>query len=166
MSVSQAFYWRNPAKGPIFSSRPVTVYALTALKPSMSCPYVNLSEKIRIFASVITINENAMTIIANPVYDTVFKFLMEDEKTNKNQLDYVNILHNLCVEEEILTALENRNTKIKEKEQLIEQKDQVIKARKLLLVSMLRKQGRSNEEIAILLHLTEEEVDKLLGTEE
>ena len=132
----------------------------------MSCPYVNLSEKIRIFASVITINENAMTIIANPVYDTVFKFLMEDEKTNKNQLDYVNILHNLCVEEEILTALENRNTKIKEKEQLIEQKDQVIKARKLLLVSMLRKQGRSNEEIAILLHLTEEEVDKLLGTEE
>ena len=28
------------------------------------------------------------------------------------------------------------------------------------------KQGRSNEEIAILLHLTEEEVDKLLGTEE
>ena len=132
----------------------------------MSCPYVNLSEKIRIFASVITINENAMTIIANPVYDTVFKFLMEDEKTNKNQLDYVNILHNLCVEEEILTALENRNTEIKEKEQLIEQKDQVIKARKLLLVSMLRKQGRSNEEIAILLHLTEEEVDKLLGTEE
>ena len=92
--------------------------------------------------------------------------VMEDEKTNKNQLDYVNILHNLCVEEEILTALENRNTEIKEKEQLIEQKDQVIKARKLLLVSMLRKQGRSNEEIAILLHLTEEEVDKLLGTEE
>ena len=132
----------------------------------MSCPYVNLFGKIRIFASVITINENAMTIIANPVYDTVFKFLMEDEKTNKNQLDYVNILHNLCVEEEILTALENRNTEIKEKEQLIEQKDQVIKARKLLLVSMLRKQGRSNEEIAILLHLTEEEVDKLLGTEE
>ena len=107
-----------------------------------------------------------MTIIANPVYDTVFKFLMEDEKTNKNQLDYVNILHNLCVEEEILTTLENRNTEIEEKEQLIEQKDQVIKARKLLLVSMLRKQGRSNEEIAILLHLTEEEVDKLLGTEE
>ena len=122
--------------------------------------------KIRIFASVITINENAMTIIANPVYDTVFKFLMEDEKTNKNQLDYVDILHNLCVEEEILTTLENRNTEIEEKEQLIEQKDQVIKARKLLLVSMLRKQGRSNEEIAILLHLTEEEVDKLLGTEE
>lgn len=31
---------------------------------------------------------------------------------------------------------------------------------------MLRKQGLSNEEIAILLRLTEEEVDKLLGTEE
>ena len=35
-----------------------------------------------------------------------------------------------------------------------------------MLVSMLCEQGRSNEEIAILLHLTEEEVDKLLGTGE
>ena len=49
----------------------------------MSCPYVNLSGKIRISASVITINENAMTIIANPVYDTVFKFLMEDNRVAK-----------------------------------------------------------------------------------
>ena len=40
-----------------------------------------------------------------------------------------------------------------------------LREKNLLLVSMLCEQGRSNEEIAILLHLTEEEVDKLLGTE-
>ena len=54
---------------------------------------------------------------------------------------------------------------IEQKNQQIEQKDKELREKNLLLVSMLCEQGRSNEEIAILLHLTEEEVDKLLGTE-
>ena len=61
--------------------------------------------------------------------------------------------------------IEQKNQQIEQKDKELEQKDKDLREKNLLLVSMLCEQGRSNEEIAILLHLTEEEVDKLLGTE-
>ena len=96
------------------------------------------------------------------------------------------LLTDMRIEDEFLSVLENRDTElmvsktelkkskeenkkkdqiIEQKNQQIEQKDKELSEKNLLLVSMLCEQGRSNEEIAILLHLTEEEVDKLLGTE-
>ena len=43
-----------------------------------------VKNKFRIFASETTKNERKMTtIIANPIYDSVFKFLLEDERVAK-----------------------------------------------------------------------------------
>ena len=64
-----------------------------------------------------------MVSIANPIYDSVFKYLMEDERIAKT---LISVRQNMNVEDEFFSAMENRDTALMQKDKTIaEQKEQI-----------------------------------------
>ena len=117
-----------------------------------------------------------MLHIANPIYDSVFKYLMEDERIAKTLLSAASdtqVRHSMNIEEEISTALENRDTEImvykneatkakkiieKQSEQLNKQSEQLATA-----IRMLHSNGMTDEMIATSLNVDIEEVSRMLA---
>lgn len=64
-----------------------------------------------------------MVSIANPIYDSVFKYLMEDERIAKT---LISVRQDMNVEDEFFSAIENRDTALMQKDKTIaEQKEQI-----------------------------------------
>lgn len=153
-----------------------------------------------------------MLHIANPLYDSVFKYLMEDERIAKTLLDVfcqdrkdkdnaqilsvddemmeedeevrrivtrllsaasdTQVRHSMNIEEEINTALENRDTEImlykneanEAKKVIAEQSEQLSKQTEQLVaaIRLLHGNGMSKELIASSLGTGIDEVDKAL----
>lgn len=65
------------------------------------------------------------------------------------------LLRDMCIEDEFISELEQKDTEIMRKEQKLQQKDRMLRP----TVTMLRKQGLAVGGIAVYLELTEEEVE-------
>ena len=144
---------------------------------------MELSTKTRIFAA--EKKGKQMISIANPIYDAVFKYLMEDDRKVLNiddtkyagDSDMEHIVHRLLkaatnakvrqdmnIEEEFFSAIERRDTEIlnrdyelaKQKVQLQEQSNLLRKSIQLFLKSCM-----SDEAIAAELGISLQEVEKL-----
>ena len=66
-----------------------------------------------------------MIHVANPIYDSVFKYLLEDERAASD----TEIRQRMNIEEEIYTALENRDTEIMQTKKLMAEQAQQLNAK-------------------------------------
>ena len=126
-----------------------------------------------------------MISIANPIYDVVFKYLMEDDRKVLNiddskyagDSDMEHIVHRLLkaatnakvrqdmnIEEEIFSAIERRDTEILNRDyELAKQKVQLQEQSNLLRksIQLFLKSGMSDEAIAAELGISLQEVEIL-----
>lgn len=125
------------------------------------------------------------TLIANPIYDSVFKYMIANEKVAKilwsaniNDEDMQEVIRTLkgaasdasirrtmMLEDEILGELKDKDLTIeKQKEQLVEQKEQLAEQTKILstMAKTLFATGKTVSEIASLVNLDEAYVAKSL----
>ena len=106
-----------------------------------------------------------MIHIANPIYDTVFKYLLEDERIVKTFRQDMN------VEDEFFRAIENRDTAIMLRDQRIEEQDKHIEEQDKLIrekdevirssAKLLKQAGVSLSQIKAMTGLSEEEITRL-----
>ena len=64
-----------------------------------------------------------MVNIANPIYDSVFKYLMEDERIAKT---LISVRQDMNVEDEFFSAIENRDTALMQKDKTIAEQGETI----------------------------------------
>ena len=64
-----------------------------------------------------------MVSIANPIYDSVFKYLMEDERIAKT---LISVRQDMNVEDEFFSAIENRDTALMQKDKTIAEQGETI----------------------------------------
>ena len=64
-----------------------------------------------------------MVNIANPIYDSVFKYLMEDERIAKT---LISVRQDMNVEDEFFSAIENRDTALLQKDKTIAEQGETI----------------------------------------
>ena len=124
-----------------------------------------------------------MVTVANPIYDIVFKYLMEDERIARTihrigDAEMEHIVHRLLmaatdadvrqdmnVEDEYFSIIEQRDTEIMMKDRQLKAKDSQLKAKDALIrssIQMLAKGGFSAEKIAENLTLDLETVNRFL----
>lgn len=95
-----------------------------------------------------------MVSIANPIYDSVFKYLMEDERIAKT---LISVRQDMNVEDEFFSAIENRDTALMQKDKTIaEQKEQIHSMVKAMLGN-----GMSIEMISNITKIPLEEISKM-----
>ena len=95
-----------------------------------------------------------MVNIANPIYDSVFKYLMEDERIAKT---LISVRQDMNVEDEFFSAIENRDTALMQKDKTIaEQKEQIHSMVKAMLGN-----GMSIETIANITKIPLEEISEM-----
>ena len=95
-----------------------------------------------------------MVSIANPIYDSVFKYLMEDERIAKT---LISVRQNMNVEDEFFSAIENRDTALMQKDKTTaEQKEQIHSMVKAMLGN-----GMSIEMISNITKIPLEEISKM-----
>ena len=109
-----------------------------------------------------------MIHVANPIYDSVFKYLLEDERAASD----TEIRQRMNIEEEIYTALENRDTEIMQTKKLVaEQAQQLTQQAQELsqlssqlsaAVQALSESGMPRDMIAATLGITPEFVNSVL----
>ena len=95
-----------------------------------------------------------MVSIANPIYDSVFKYLMEDERIAKT---LISVRQDMNVEDEFFSAIENRDTALMQKDKTIaEQKEQIRS-----MVKAMSDNGMSIEMISNITKMPLEEISKM-----
>ena len=95
-----------------------------------------------------------MVSIANPIYDSVFKYLMEDERIAKT---LISVRQDMNVEDEFFSAIENRDTALMQKDKTIaEQKEQIRSMVKAMLGN-----GMSIETISNITKIPLEEISEM-----
>ena len=95
-----------------------------------------------------------MVSIANPIYDSVFKYLMEDERIAKT---LISVRQDMNVEDEFFSAIENRDTALMQKDKTIaEQKEQIHSMVKAMLGN-----GMSIETISNITKIPLEEISEM-----
>ena len=95
-----------------------------------------------------------MVNIANPIYDSVFKYLMEDERIAKT---LISVRQDMNVEDEFFSAIENRDTALMQKDKTIaEQKEQIHSMVKAMLGN-----GMSIETISNITKIPLEEISEM-----
>ena len=95
-----------------------------------------------------------MVSIANPIYDSVFKYLMEDERIAKT---LISVRQDMNVEDEFFSAIENRDTALMQKDKTIaEQKEQIRS-----MVKAMSDNGMSIEMISNITKIPLEEISKM-----
>ena len=95
-----------------------------------------------------------MVNIANPIYDSVFKYLMEDERIAKT---LISVRQDMNVEDEFFSAIENRDTALMQKDKTIaEQKEQIRS-----MVKAMSDNGMSIEMISNITKIPLEEISKM-----
>jgi len=102
-----------------------------------------------------------MMKVANPIYDIVFKYLLEDERIASD----AKIRHDMNVEDEFFSVIEKRDTDIMLKDKKIaEQITQIAEQWSTICTSvkMLHGAGMSAESIAMNLNLDLEKVNQII----
>ena len=109
-----------------------------------------------------------MMKVANPIYDIVFKYLLEDERIASD----AKIRHDMNVEDEFFSVIEKRDTDIMLKDkkiaeqitQIAEQNTQIAEQWSTICTSvkMLHSAGMSAESIAMNLNLDLEKVNQII----
>ncbi len=109
-----------------------------------------------------------MMKVANPIYDIVFKYLLEDERIASD----AKIRHDMNVEDEFFSVIEKRDTDIMLKDkkiaeqntQIAEQNTQIAEQWSTICTSvkMLHSAGMSAESIAMNLNLDLEKVSQII----
>ena len=95
-----------------------------------------------------------MVSIANPIYDSVFKYLMEDERIAKT---LISVRQDMNVEDEFFSAIENRDTALMQKDKTIaEQKEQIRS-----MVKAMSDNGMSIEMISNITKIPLEEISEM-----
>lgn len=95
-----------------------------------------------------------MVNIANPIYDSVFKYLMEDERIAKT---LISVRQDMNVEDEFFSAIENRDTALMQKDKTIaEQKEQIRS-----MVKAMSDNGMSIEMISNITKIPLEEISEM-----
>ena len=95
-----------------------------------------------------------MMKVANPIYDIVFKYLLEDEHIASD----AKIRHNMNVEDEFFSVIEKRDTDLMLKDKKIAEQWSTI----CTSVKMLHGAGMSAESIAMNLNLDLEKVRQMI----
>ena len=106
--------------------------------------------------------------VANPIYDIVFKYLLEDERIASD----AKIRHDMNVEDEFFSVIEKRDTDLMLKDkkiaeqitQIAEQNTQIAEQWSTICTSvkMLHSAGMSAESIAMNLNLDLEKVRQMI----
>ena len=102
-----------------------------------------------------------MMKVANPIYDIVFKYLLEDERIASD----AKIRHDMNVEDEFFSVIEKRDTDIMLKDKKIaEQNTQIAEQWSTICTSvkMLHSAGMNAESIAMNLNLDLEKVRQMI----
>jgi len=95
-----------------------------------------------------------MVNIANPIYDSVFKYLMEDERIAKT---LISVRQDMNVEDEFFSAIENRDTALMQKDKTIaEQKEQIRS-----MVKAMSDNGMSIEMISNITKIPLDEISEM-----
>ena len=118
--------------------------------------------------SLQTKSVSSMMKVANPIYDIVFRYLLEDERI----ASHAKIRHDMNVEDEFFSVIEKRDTdlmledkKIAEQNtQIAEQNTQIAEQWSTICTSvkMLHSAGMSAESIAMNLNLDLEKVRQMI----
>ena len=105
--------------------------------------------------------------VANPIYDIVFKYLLEDERIASD----AKIRHDMNVEDEFFSVIEKRDTDIMLKDKNAEQNTQIAEQSNQIAeqwstictsVKMLHSAGMNAESIAMNLNLDLEKVRQMI----
>ena len=120
------------------------------------------------FLSLQAKSVSSMMKVANPIYDIVFKYLLEDERIASD----AKIRHDMNVEDEFFSVIEKRDTDIMLKDkkiaeqitQIAEQSNQIAEQWSTICTSvkMLHSAGMSAESIAMNLNLDLEKVRQMI----
>ena len=97
---------------------------------------------------------SSMMKVANPIYDIVFKYLLEDERIASD----AKIRHDMNVEDEFFSVIEKRDTDLMLKDKKIAEQWSTI----CTSVKMLHSAGMSAESIAMNLNLDLEKVNQII----
>ena len=109
-----------------------------------------------------------MVNIANPIYDSVFKYLMEDERIAKT---LISVRQDMNVEDEFFSAIENRDTALMQKDKTIAEQGETIaeqgetiaeqKEQIRSMVKAMSDNGMSIEMISNITKMPLEEISKM-----
>ena len=118
--------------------------------------------------SLQTKSVSSMMKVANPIYDIVFRYLLEDERIASD----AKIRHDMNVEDEFFSVIEKRDTDLMLKDkkiaeqntQIAEQNTQIAEQWSTICTSvkMLHSAGMSAESIAMNLNLDLEKVNQII----
>ena len=102
-----------------------------------------------------------MVNIANPIYDSVFKYLMEDERIAKT---LISVRQDMNVEDEFFSAIENRDTALMQKDKTIAEQGETIAEQKEQIHSMVKAMSDNGMSIEMISNITKmplEEISKM-----
>ena len=92
-----------------------------------------------------------MVNIANPIYDSVFKYLMEDERIAKT---LISVRQDMNVEDEFFSAIENRDTALMQKDKTIAEQGETIAEQKEQIRSMVKAMSDNGMSIEMISNIT------------
>lgn len=127
--------------------------------------------------------ETTMTTIANPIYDSVFKFMLEDERVARillsallkkevlqkqdrmiEQQDRMIEQQDRMIEQQV-RMIEQQVKMIEQQDRMIEQQDRMIKQQQFIIssaVTALHRKGMTIEEISAMLSIPTDEAKKIV----
>ena len=99
-----------------------------------------------------------MVNIANPIYDSVFKYLMEDERIAKT---LISVRQDMNVEDEFFSAIENRDTALMQKDKTIAEQGETIAEQKEQIRSMVKAMSDNGMSIEMISNITKIPLDEI-----